>query len=171
MSNQSESPTPSSNSHPETKGLHRHKKHRAHRQQEQNFFVRYRLELAIVGCLIFGLLLLSNPFGLISATAVEANTTTTNFLRWLIFQGGSELIGGILLILGFPLTLLYLRRRVILNQQYWRRNGCPRCGRADLRRTSRTRFDHLLNQVGIPIRRYLCADCHWEGARIDESHV
>jgi hypothetical protein len=41
---------------------------------------------------------------------------------------------------------------------------CPRCGR-ELERTSRNTIDKIINTV-IPIRRYKCYGCFWEGIRL-----
>jgi DNA-directed RNA polymerase subunit RPC12/RpoP len=41
---------------------------------------------------------------------------------------------------------------------------CPRC-KQDLERVSRTAFDKMIGVI-VPIKRYKCMGCFWEGIRI-----
>jgi len=152
------------------KKLHRHKKRQEQRPKQDPLLIRYRLELGWLFCLVAGVIFLLNPLALLP-DAAENTTTLTNMQGWLAHEGGSQIVGGSLLLLAFPLTLLTLRKGLVYNQRLWRRNGCPGCGRDELRRTSRTWPDRILNRLNIPVRRYICPHCHWAGARIDESYL
>lgn len=153
------------------KGLHRHKKQRSIRAKQVPFWQRNGQVILLIVCVVGGLILLLNPLALVGTNIELTNNTVTNLLIWLTQRGGSQQIGGLLLLIAFPLSIVTVRHQVIHNTRLWRRNGCPRCGRDDLRRTRRVWYDHFLNRLGIPVRRYLCADCHWEGARIDDGHI
>ncbi|MBK9050511.1 MAG: hypothetical protein IPL78_06200 [Chloroflexi bacterium] len=164
------SPEPDPDPLPKT-SLHRHKKRHERRPPQESFLSRHLLELALLFCLIAGVIFLLNPLALLGRSFTENASTLTNMESWLVDQGGSQIVGGLLLLLAFPLALLSVRKGVLYNQQLWRRNGCPGCGRDELRRTNRIWLDRILNALGIPVRRYICARCHWSGARIDESHL
>ncbi len=154
------------------KGLHRHKKQRTSRQKETPFWRRYGLVIIVAVCAVAGLLFLLNPLALVvNNSPEESHSTVSNSLIWLTETGGSQKLGGLLLLVCFPLGIMTVRQNILHNARLWRRSGCPRCGRDDLRRTRRNWRDHLINRLGIPVRRYICADCHWEGARIDEGHI
>ena len=171
--NQPTEPTPIE-PNPDTKadkGLHRHKKQRSSRPKEAPFWQRNGQVILLIVCLMGGFILLVNPLAWVWDDNQPGSSTITNTLIWVTEKGGSQQIGGLLLLIAFPLGIVTVRHQVIHNTQLWRRNGCPKCGRDDLRRTRRNRHDHLLNRLGIPVRRYICADCHWEGARIDEGHI
>jgi hypothetical protein len=45
---------------------------------------------------------------------------------------------------------------------------CPKCKR-HLERTNRTAIDKLIGIV-IPVRRYKCMGCFWEGLRVYHSN-
>ena len=45
---------------------------------------------------------------------------------------------------------------------------CPKC-RADLDRISRTSFDKVIAML-LPVRRYKCMNCLWEGLRVYQSY-
>jgi hypothetical protein len=156
---------------PENKGLHRHKKQRSSHKRESTFWARYQWETSLFLILLLGVVFLINPWPSLISDTVTNPTTWQNMMRYLAYGGGSTLLGGLFFMSAVPVSVLYIRQGVIYNQRFWRRNGCPRCGRDDLRRTSRIWRDKLLNRLGIPIRRYICADCRWEGARIDEAHI
>lgn len=44
---------------------------------------------------------------------------------------------------------------------------CPKCKR-DLERINRTTIDKIIGII-VPIRRYKCMGCFWEGIRIHHS--
>lgn len=162
-------PEPGTPSH--HKGLHRHKKRRVHGNKQERFWQKYRLESGLLGVGLLSLVLLINPWHLFIPATLVDHTTTRNLAHYVAHEGGSELLGGIFLLLTFTLGLIYTRKLLLSNQRLWRRAGCPHCGRDDLRRTSRLWYDRVLNRLGLPVRRYICADCHWQGTRIDESHL
>lgn len=153
------------------KGLHRHKKRRLHQNKQVRFWQQYRLESGLLSIGLLSLVLLVNPWHLFIPATLVDHTTTGNLAHYIAHEGGSELLGRILLLMTLTLGLVYVRKAILSNQRLWRRAGCPRCGRDDLRRTSRLRRDRFLNRLGLPTRRYICAGCHWQGARIDESHL
>lgn len=156
---------------PPTHGLKRVKKSRSQRYAANQWLSHYRLPLALAGCLVGGCLFLLNPWDTFIPFNERANSTWVNLETWLAYAGGSQLIGGLLLLASFPLGIFWLRRTMLYNDRFWRRSGCPKCGGDELRRTQRQWRDKLLNQMGLPVRRYICASCHWIGGRIDEGHL
>ena len=44
---------------------------------------------------------------------------------------------------------------------------CPQCGQ-DLTRTNKKLIDKVINYV-VPIRRFKCYGCFWEGLKLDKS--
>lgn len=118
--------------------------------------------------LLFGvaLVLLFDP---VKETAV-ANPYASPLLHWLVVEEGLPTIGAGLLLLTMLPGVLRLRWRINHHSPFWAKN-CPKCRSANLSRIHRIRLDRLLNYVGIPVRRYICRDCHWQGARIDERRV
>lgn len=81
------------------------------------------------------------------------------------------------IMIGFPtfavaLLLCAWRVRWRINQyEPWWNTHCPACQSDQLKRSRRRPFDRLISKLGIPVRRYVCADCHWEGRRIDPWKV
>ena len=45
---------------------------------------------------------------------------------------------------------------------------CPKCSR-DLARINRTTIDKIIGLV-VPVRRYKCMGCFWEGVKIYHAH-
>ncbi len=116
-------------------------------------------------CLL-ALILLFDP---VRETAV-AHAYPSPLWRWLLVEEGLPVIGaGLLLIIVLPASLR-LRWHINHHTPWWARS-CPKCHSVNLSRIHRTRLDRLLNYAGIPVRRYICRDCHWKGARIDERRV
>lgn len=86
-------------------------------------------------------------------------------------------LGNGAIILGVPLFALSLiaigwrLRWRINNHQPWWNDACPTCSSEALKRKRRRDFDRLICRLGIPVRRYICADCRWEGNLIDHRRV
>lgn len=152
-------------------GLKRHKRSRSNRSAAHSWVNRNRLPLSMIGCLVGGFLFLLNPWVVFIPSTEPGDSTWVNVQTWLASNGGSQVIGGLLLLASFPLSILFMRRTVLYNDRFWRRNGCPHCGRDELRRTGRLWYHRLLNLLGLPVRRFVCPNCHWKGGRIDEGHL
>ncbi len=137
--------------------LRRHKKRQEQRQKQDPILLRYRLEFGLLFCLVTGTFFLLNPFAQWIPDTPENAATLTNMADWLAHRGGSQIVGGTFLLLAFPLILLTLRKGILYNQRLWRRNGCPGCGRDELRRTSRIWLDRIgHSSIGAkPCRRQL----------------
>ena len=73
-----------------------------------------------------------------------------------------------------PLALLLLaitfyfagRQRALRNKSLAQRAGCPNCQADALGRVHRRPADRLLALSGIPIGRFFCRECAWEGRRV-----
>lgn len=71
----------------------------------------------------------------------------------------------LLVIVAIYFVIIFLLRM----SGYYRLKGCPECGN-DLKRSQRTLLDKLLTRfsVGIlPLKRYRCYSCYWEGAAFE----
>lgn len=71
----------------------------------------------------------------------------------------------LLVIVAIYFVIIFLLRM----SGYYRLKGCPECGN-DLKRSQRTLSDKLLTRfsVGIlPLKRYRCYSCYWEGAAFE----
>ena len=62
------------------------------------------------------------------------------------------------------------RNRYRSNQANFVSSGCPSCGYAHLKRMERLKRDRMLATVGVPLRRYICPECHWKGTRVNEEY-
>ena len=62
------------------------------------------------------------------------------------------------------------RYRINHRQSLWE-NHCPNCNQNELARARRKRRDRAIGWVGFPVRRYICRNCHWTGARIDHLRL
>lgn len=87
------------------------------------------------------------------------------WLSSLAYGWGARIIMGIsvlgILTLGAHMGYSYLVLRP--DRQY--SAGCPNCHHHDLRRIGRETPDYLLSLIGLPVRRYHCRQCGWEGRR------
>jgi hypothetical protein len=72
---------------------------------------------------------------------------------------------GAFLLLGLLVARL-TRRRLLRDQALCAENGCPVCGQQELIRTRRLNSDRTLNRTGMPVFRYACRNCHWQGRRL-----
>ncbi|MCB8922334.1 MAG: hypothetical protein H6662_12185 [Ardenticatenaceae bacterium] len=127
---------------------------------------RSGLDTLIVLLFLLAIFGLSDPFSHMDWARHESNL----LFNWFVFQGGVQHLGGAALVVAVVLGVLRLRWRINHHQAWWAR-GCPQCGKTNLSRIHRTRLDKLLSSLGIPVRRYICRECHWQGARIDESRI
>ena len=84
---------------------------------------------------------------------------------------GLPWMGFLLVILATVVLGNQARLQLMQRKVWWRASGCPSCGSEALKRRRRTRLDRLIGRLGIPLRRYICAQCGWQGLRIDESHL
>lgn len=146
---------------------HRARKSRGRKKRASFSWTRSKApDVLLLLLLLLALLLLLDP---LAETAV-ANAYPSPLWHWLMREGGLPIIGAGLLLGTMLPASLRLRWRINHHTPWWARS-CPKCRSANLSRIHRTRLDKLVNYVGIPIRRYICRDCHWKGARIDERRV
>jgi hypothetical protein len=131
--------------------LERRRRRRRSKRQRLGDWLRARF-YAFLLLALFGLtaVFIWNPFGLPPATA------------WVIAGVSALAFGGV--------ALWRLRERINHNAA-WLDRACPQCGSPELKRVHRKPRERLLGALGIPVRRYVCADCRWRGARIDERRV
>lgn len=92
------------------------------------------------------------------------------WLSWLSFGWGSRIIAGISILGIFVLGAQIGYRRVVLRPDWQYNAGCPTCEVHDLQRIGRETSDYLLSLIGVPVRRYKCNQCGWEGRRIYRKH-
>lgn len=127
------------------------------------------------------LLLLLGIAGLLAAAAVFVLITpaTTFILNLfdLYIDGWAQLSSWLLtgdmglavaLALGF-LSLIFLllaRFRYVRDRSAYIEAGCPACHEHELIRVRRYRRDRLFGFFGIPVRRYACRNCTWNGTRL-----
>jgi predicted RNA-binding Zn-ribbon protein involved in translation (DUF1610 family) len=87
-------------------------------------------------------------------------------LSWLGFGWGAKIIAAVSMIgavvLGAQLAYSY----TILRPSWQLKAGCPTCQQHDLTRINRKTADYLLDMIGVPVRRYKCPHCGWQGRRI-----
>jgi len=92
------------------------------------------------------------------------------WLSWLGYGWGARIIAGIsilgILVMGAQIGY----RRVVLRPDWQYSVGCPNCEAHDLQRISRETSDYVLDLLGVPVRRYKCRQCGWEGRRIYRRH-
>lgn len=92
------------------------------------------------------------------------------WLSWLGYGWGAKAIAGLsilgMLVLGTQIGY----RRVVLRPDWQHNAGCPNCQEHDFQRIGRETTDYMLNLVGVPVHRYRCKQCGWEGRRIFRRH-
>jgi hypothetical protein len=71
----------------------------------------------------------------------------------------------ILLIVAFT-AYIFLRRRTLNNPMLYAEAGCPQCWENELVRVRRHKPDRLISRMGIPVHRYTCRNCDWQGLRV-----
>lgn len=92
------------------------------------------------------------------------------FLDILRAYGLMPPIGLVGLVVATVLAARRLRWRINHTPRFYK-DHCPRCGSHDLQRTPRRPFERRIANTGIPVRRYICVDCHWRGTRIESTLV
>jgi hypothetical protein len=113
--------------------------------------------------LSIAVLLFSQHF-LKSLFPVNLQIAESTQLPWL--QGWDAVVlGAFLLIIAF---LLYVaaRQRALSNDRMRPSAGCPSCQKSKLIRVSRHSSDRLLALSYIPLGRFVCPNCRWEGRRV-----
>ncbi len=88
------------------------------------------------------------------------------WLRWLGYGLDSRIIAAIALLGAFILGAQIAYRSIVLHPSRQFKAGCPNCQQHDLQRIKRKTADYLLDMVGVPVRRYKCPHCGWQGRRI-----
>lgn len=92
------------------------------------------------------------------------------WLSWLGFGWGARIITAVSLLGFFLLGAQVAYTRIVLRPDWQYSVGCPNCQQHDLQRVSRETSDYVLDLLGIPVRRYKCNQCNWEGRRIHSRH-
>lgn len=90
-------------------------------------------------------------------------------LSWLGFGWGARILAAVAIVGSLILGAQIAYTRVVLRPEWQYRAGCPNCQQHDLQRISRKSNDYLLETIGIPVRRYKCSNCGWEGRRIQHN--
>lgn len=137
------------------------------RSWRESVVFRYLSDLLILLGLLLSIGLLFGP-----STGIfdRATGNWRRFLQALMVNRVNLVLGALLLTITLGAAGYRLRRRIIHNRRLWMRR-CPVCGSEDLRRARRVPRDRLLGLLGIPVRRYICPECRWVGARIDERRI
>lgn len=91
-------------------------------------------------------------------------------LTGLLAETGGILVGLPAFVVGVMLGVWRMRWQINRYEGWWNTH-CPHCRSKELKRTYRRPFDRLLGRLGIPVRRYICTNCQWEGRRIDPWRV
>lgn len=92
------------------------------------------------------------------------------WLSWLGYGWGARIIAGISILGVLVLGAQIGYSRIVLRPDWQYSAGCPNCEAHDLRRVSRENSDYVLDLFGVPVRRYKCSQCGWEGRRIYRKH-
>lgn len=143
------------------------KRRRERRTGHESAIFRALPDLLILLALILSFVLL---FGASAGPLDQAGGSWRRFLEPLVGNRVGAVPGAILLIMALVAAGFRLRWRINHNRRLWMRR-CPACGSQDLRRVRRIRRDRLLGLLGIPVRRYVCPECRWLGARIDQRNI
>ena len=92
------------------------------------------------------------------------------WLSWLSYSWGAKLLAAISILGSLVLGAQIGYRRVVLRPDKQYEAGCPECEAHDLKRINRETSDYVLNFIGVPVRRYRCGQCAWEGRRVYRGH-
>lgn len=136
------------------------------RKQIKRWLLHNGLDILLTLLLIGSIIMLFNPLPLFAAPGRFG----AGLGFWLAYEGGIQSIGGVILAGTVLVGAMRLRQRINARRAWWARH-CPNCGSSQLSRIHRNWIDRLVSRLGIPIRRFVCRDCHWRGARIDESRI
>ena len=148
----------------ELKRIRVKKERQRKKRREARWFYRYGPDVLL-------LLLLASGLGLLLLLLVPSLAPAgIPGLRRLLSGGTFAVLAAVFLATALIGGALRLRWRVLHRSAWWN-TACPRCSKNDLRRMQRYSRDRLLGRLGVPVRRYICADCHWRGARIDRTRI
>jgi hypothetical protein len=148
----------------------RHKRSKGQRDQTKRSRRGWLLGLLWLMLLLLAILLLLNPWPLFVADGGVLGVGSVRFWHWLAYEGGSRIMGLVLGGITAVWGLLMLRDSLNNNSALYA-TACPNCGSTSLKRNRRNIFDKLANVGGIPVRRYICTECKWQGARIDHTRL
>lgn len=88
-------------------------------------------------------------------------------LAQLAFGGGNLITGAAVSTATFLIALWLLTRSMLLwRHKSWLDAGCPRCHENELMRVERQPIDRWLHLFGLPVYRYQCRQCTWQGIRL-----
>jgi predicted RNA-binding Zn-ribbon protein involved in translation (DUF1610 family) len=123
------------------------------------------MALSGLGLLLFlGLGIIDVVFGLPSFGV----PLLSDFFGWL--TSGSR---GLVITIGFALigliAFVLFRMRALNNLSLYMGADCPNCGEHEFIRVRRRQGDRMVARMGIPVRRYVCRNCSWEGLRIGKA--
>lgn len=139
-----------------------------------HWITHYPLELVMLLVLFSGILLLLNPLPaidqLMDLLPIGIQGRPWRIGQWLAYEGGAQISGGGILVLIIGIGLYRARHIMLYRKSLWSTH-CPNCLTPQLKRIHRTRLDRLLNGLTIPVKRYHCSSCHWQGRRIDEQSI
>ena len=91
-----------------------------------------------------------------------------NFSNW-ITQGDRALNFFAIAVLTSMFFAFMARFWLKRNRTFYIQSGCPQCGEYELIRVRRWRGDRLLGSLGVPVRRYACRNCTWQGLRLSDK--
>lgn len=120
--------------------------------------------LIVVGilALLTAVAIMALPF-LLTQFGIAA-TALPPFALSFLGEGALLTAGGIAL--AGLIVLFVARWRVLHNQSLWAEAGCPQCHEYELVRIRRERNDRAISALGLPLRRYACRNCTWQGRRV-----
>jgi hypothetical protein len=123
--------------------------------------------ILVVLTLLGGILLLLVRFWLQALASLDISIKALPaVVTWLVEDNQYLIIGGGL-VLASLLFLSLMRVRVLRKHHLWLVSGCPHCHERDLIRIRRLPNDRLLSTLGLPVRRYACRSCTWQGRLLD----
>ncbi len=92
------------------------------------------------------------------------------FMTAIAYGNWYRAITAILGLIGLTLLGWMLARMAIMgNHSRWLDAGCPQCGQHELIRVSRQSQDRFLHFMGLPMYRYQCRVCTWQGTKLSEG--
>ena len=94
-------------------------------------------------------------------------------LASLAFARGFLPLGIGLILLAIIIGYSTLLKRIFYNPRWRSGAGCPQCGHGYMVRIHRQRRDRLLawGLLLLPLHRFLCQQCHWQGLRLDDEVI
>lgn len=84
---------------------------------------------------------------------------------WLLNDNSVILISGSLVFAGY--LFWFIARQLTRSQNWWVSEGCPQCHAHVLTRVRRKQAERLIGGLmKLPLGRYACRQCTWEGLRL-----